>query len=471
MSDELYWKTAMEIGELYRRREVSPVEVVDAILDRMDHVDPLLNVIVTRAGDEARAQAHKAERRLRSGEHLPPLFGIPVTVKDLVETAGVRTTYGCTAFAEFVPDDDAIGWARLKQQGAILLGKTTTPEFGLLGVTESKLTGSTSTPWRPGYTAGGSSGGAAAAVASGVGPVAWGTDGGGSIRVPASLCGAVGIKPSIGRIPTVDNTDGDATEGPIARTVLDAALVFEATHGHHPADRFSIPRDTRSYVEAACTPGDLTGIRVAACSDLGQSVLDPEVRAAFIQALEDMRSDGAVVEEVSVTLPDTAQFFERINGFDYLELVEQMHANGVELWPMCHDLARRAEGVTGKEVNWAFREGKTEIYNAFATAMAGADVLVTPTTPVSAFPHGGDRGPIRLVDGQEVPPLGILIHSMTEPPSHAGLPALNLPCGFDSEGLPIGLQFVGHLWADADVISIAARYERITTWHARRPAL
>ncbi|MBP2328166.1 Asp-tRNA(Asn)/Glu-tRNA(Gln) amidotransferase A subunit family amidase [Kibdelosporangium banguiense] len=471
MPDELYWKTAAELGELYRRGEVSPVEVVDAALDRMDHVDPLLNIMVTRTADEARAQAKEAERRLGSGEQLPPLFGVPITVKDLAETAGVRTTYGCTAYAEYVPDEDAIGWARLKQQGVILLGKTTTPEFGLLGVTESKLTGSTSTPWRPGYNAGGSSGGAAAAVVSGVGPVAWGSDGGGSIRVPSSLCGAVGIKPSIGRIPTAGNTDGDTTDGPIARTVLDAALVFEVTNGHHPADRFSVPRDTRSYVEAARAPGDLTGVRVAACPDLGQKVLDPDVRAAFTQALEDMRAAGAVVEEVRVELPDTQQFFDHINGYEYLEFVEQMAAAGIELWPMCVDLAQRAKSVTGREVNRAFRQGKTDIYNAFATAMADADVLVTPTTPVPAFPHGGDRGPTRLVEGQEVPPLGMLIHSMTEPPSHAGLPALSVPCGFDSEGLPVGLQIIGHLWADADVVSIAARYERINEWHTRRPEL
>jgi Asp-tRNA(Asn)/Glu-tRNA(Gln) amidotransferase A subunit family amidase len=370
-----------------------------------------------------------------------------------------------------VPEEDAIGWARLKEQGVILLGKTTTPEFGLLGVTESKLTGSTSTPWRPGYNAGGSSGGAAAAVVAGIGPVAWGSDGGGSIRVPSSLCGAVGIKPSIGRIPTADNTDGDSTDGPIARTVLDAAMVFEATAGHHPSDRFSVPRDTRSYVEAALTPGDLTGVRVAACYDLGQKVLDPDVRRLFSRALDDMRAAGATVEEVGIDLPDTMEFFDHLNGYEYLEFAEEMQAGGVELWPMILELAERAKKVTGREVSAAFRRGKTDIYHAFATAMTGADVLVTPTTPVPAFPHGGDVGPTRLVDGQDAPPLGLLIHSMTEPPSHAGLPAISVPGGFDAGGLPIGLQFIGHLWADADVISVAARYQRATGWHERHPAL
>ncbi|MEU1515081.1 amidase [Streptomyces sp. NPDC005811] len=471
MSDDLCWKSAAELGELYRRREVSPVEAVDAALDRMDQVDPVLNIMVTVTADQARADAEEAERRLRAGEELPPLFGVPMTVKDLAETAGVRTTYGCTAFAENVPEQDAIGWARLKAQGVILLGKTTTPEFGLLGVTESKLTGSTSTPWRPGYNAGGSSGGAAAAVVAGVGPVAWGSDGGGSIRVPSSLCGAVGIKPSIGRVPTASGVDGDSTDGPLARTVLDAATVLEATAGHHPSDRFSVPRDTRDYIEAALTPGDLTGVRVAACHDLGQGVLDPDVRRLFTQALDDLRAAGATVEEVGIQLPDTMRFFDHVNGYEYLEFAEQMQADGVELWPMILELAERAKSVTGRQVSAAFRQGKTDIYNAFAAAMTGADVLVTPTTPVPAFPHGGDYGPTRLVDGRETMPLGLLIHQMTEPPSHAGLPAISVPCGFGSEGLPIGLQFIGHLWADADVISVAARYQRATDWHTRHPEL
>jgi Asp-tRNA(Asn)/Glu-tRNA(Gln) amidotransferase A subunit family amidase len=249
------------------------------------------------------------------------------------------------------------------------------------------------------------------------------------------------------------------------------SVVFEATAGHHPSDRFSVPRDTRSYVEAALTPGDLTGVRIAACYDLGQKVLDPDVRRLFTQALQDMRAAGATVSEVGIELPDTALFFDHINGYEYLEFVEELQAGGVELWPMIQDFADRAKSVTGRQVSAAFRRGKTVIYNAFLTAMTGADVMVTPTTPVPAFPHGGDRGPTRLVDGHEAPPLGMLIHSMTEPPSHAGLPALTVPGGFDSEGLPIGLQFIGRLWADADVVSVAARYQRVTDWHTRHPEI
>ncbi|MFF5085002.1 amidase [Actinoplanes sp. NPDC000266] len=471
MSDDLVWKSAAELGELYRSRDVSPVEVVDALLERMERVQPVLNIMVTATVEQARAQAVDAERRFRAGEELPALYGVPMTVKDLTDTKGVRTTYGCVAFADNVPDEDGIGWARLKEQGVILLGKTTTPEFGLIGVTESKLTGSTSTPWKPGYNAGGSSGGAAAAVAAGVGPIAWGSDGGGSIRVPSSLCGVVGIKPSIGRIPMADATDGDETEGPIARTVLDAAMVLQATSGHHPSDRFSLPRDTRDYVEAARTPGDLSGVRIAACYDLGQRVLDPETRRVFTAALEDMRAAGAVVEEVQIELPDTEVFFDHVNGHAYQTFVEDMQGWGVEIWPAVTELGERAKSVTGRQVSEAFRTGKTAIYKAFRAAMDGADVLVSPTTAVPAFPHGGDSGPSAVVEGRRIPGLGHFIHMMTEPPAHAGLPAISVPGGFTADGLPVGLQFIGPLWADADVISVCARYERATRWWTRHPDL
>jgi Asp-tRNA(Asn)/Glu-tRNA(Gln) amidotransferase A subunit family amidase len=198
--DRLCWISATELSGMYRRKEVSPVEVVDAVLDRLDRVNPRINAFVTICADQARAAARRAEEELSGGsDEFPPLHGIPVTVKDLTNTAGVRTTYGSVAFADHVPAADSIGWARIKAAGAILIGKTTTPEFGMLGVTESRLTGITGNPWNPAVTAGGSSGGAAACAAAGIAPLAWGSDGGGSIRVPASCCGVVGLKASPGR--------------------------------------------------------------------------------------------------------------------------------------------------------------------------------------------------------------------------------------------------------------------------------
>lgn len=229
-------------------------------------------------------------------------------MKDLTDTAGVRTTYGCVAYADHVPDKDAAAWSRLKDAGTILLGKTTTPEFGFLGVTESKLTGTTGTPWDPARAAGGSSGGAAASTAAGVAPVAWGSDGGGSIRVPASLCGAVGVKPSTGRIPHLANTEPDTTEGPITRRVVDAALLLDATVGPHPLDRLSLPATGERYAEAALAAGDLSGLRIAADRGLLHGPVDVETQRVFAAALEDLRAAGAVVEETQVEVPDPMAF-------------------------------------------------------------------------------------------------------------------------------------------------------------------
>ncbi|MEU1163705.1 amidase [Streptomyces sp. NPDC005921] len=471
MPDDLTWLSAHELGQLYRSRKLSPVEVVGAALDRLEQVDSRLNVMVTVTAEAAREQALKAERRFASGEELPPLYGVPITVKDLTDTAGVRTTYGCVAYADHVPDEDAAAWSRLKDAGTILLGKTTTPEFGLLGVTESKLTGTTGTPWAPDHAAGGSSGGAAASAVAGVAPIAWGSDGGGSIRVPASLCGAVGVKPSTGRIPHIGNTEPDSTEGPIARRVVDAALLLDATVGPHPLDRFSLPATGEQYARAALAEGDLSGLRIAADHGLLHGPVDRETRRVFSAALEDLRAAGAVVEETQVELPDPMEFFLAYWGTEYIPFVELMRAAELEVWPLAADIADRAARLSPADVGRTGRETKTDIYCAYAKVFADFDLLVTPTTPFPAFPHAGDVGGPATVNGQSLAEPGWHLHRLTESPSHAGLPAVSVPCGFTPAGLPVGLQIIGPQHADAAVVSAAARYERATDWWTQHPAL
>lgn len=472
MSDDLVWMSADELKSLYRTRSVSPVEVVDALLTRLDEVEPTLNAFVTVTADLAREQAKAAAAEFaRNIPHLPDLFGIPITVKDLVDTAGVRTTYGSTAYANHVPEVDALAWERLRAAGTILLGKTTTPEFGLLGVTESKLTGTTGNPWNPGCTAGGSSGGAAAATVAGVGPLAWGSDGGGSIRVPASVCGAVGIKPTTGRIPHASNDDPDTTEGPITRSVIDAAMLLDATVGHHPDDRLSVPLLGEDFAGAAREAGDLSGLRIAANPDLGQGPIDPGVRAAFTAALDDLRAAGATVELVDIALPDTGEYFLAYWGPEYVQIADQLKAAGVELWPTIEEGANRARDLTPQAVSAALRSTKTAIYNAYRRIFTSFDLMVTPTTPIPAFAHNGDIGGIDVVDEQPIPEPGLFFHRLTEPPAHAGLPCISVPCGFTPENLPVGLQFIGPLYADIAVIKAAARYERATGWTKRHPPL
>ncbi|MFH8805119.1 amidase [Streptomyces sp. NPDC017936] len=471
MTDDLTWLSAHELGRQYRSRELSPVEVVEAALERTEQVNDRLNVMVTITADTAREQAREAERRFAAGGDLPPLYGVPITVKDLTETAGVRTTYGCVAYAEYVPAEDAISWSRLKEAGVILLGKTTTPEFGLLGVTESKLTGTTGTPWDTSRAAGGSSGGAASSTVAGIAPIAWGSDGGGSIRVPASLCGAVGIKPSTGRIPLKDNTEPDSTEGPLARRVVDAALLLDVTVGPHPLDRFSLPATGERYAEAALAEGDLSGLRIAADHGRQHGPVDKETERVFSAALNELRAAGAVVEELQVDLPDPLEFFVAYWGPEYINYVSEMVENGLDVWPLTAGIAERAATLTPAQVSRASRDTKTEIYLAYANVFSRFDLLVTPTTPFPAFPHAGDIGGPASVNGESLELPGGHLHRLTESPSHAGLPAISVPCGFTSEGLPVGLQFIGPRHADAAVVSAAARYERSTDWWTRHPSL
>ncbi|MFC9491861.1 amidase, partial [Streptomyces hydrogenans] len=374
-------------------------------------------------------------------------------------------------YAEHVPNEDAISWSRLKEAGTIMLGKTTTPEFGLLGVTESKLTGATGTPWDPARAAGGSSGGAAASAVAGIAPIAWGSDGGGSIRVPASLCGAVGVKPSTGRIPLIGNPEPDSTEGPITRRVVDAALLLDATVGPHPLDRFSLPATGERYAEAALSAGDLSGLRIAADAGLLHGPVDRETQRVFTAALEDLRAAGAVVEEVQVELPDPLAFFVAYWGPEYISYVELMRSGGLDVWPLIARIAEQAAALSPAEVSRAGRDTKTEIHLAYTRVFADFDLLVTPTTPFPAFPHAGDIGGPSTIDGAPLDEPGGHLHRLTESPSHAGLPAISVPCGFTAEGLPVGLQIIGPQHADAAVVSAAARYERATDWWTRHPAL
>jgi Asp-tRNA(Asn)/Glu-tRNA(Gln) amidotransferase A subunit family amidase len=465
---DLTWLGAHELTTLYRARSVSPVDVIDAVLGRLDEAEPAINAFVTVTADQARRQARDAEARyLRDDDH-PPLLGVPVTVKDLIDTAGVRTTYGSMTHAEHVPSEDGIAWARLATAGAILIGKTTTPEFGLLGVTESRLTGSTSTPWAPGYAAGGSSGGAGAAVAAGIGPIAWGSDGGGSIRVPASLCGVVGVKPTTGRIPTAGNTDPDSTEGPLARRVVDAALALDVTVGAHPRDRFSVPATGDDYLAAALSGRDLTGLRIATSPDLGGGPIDPETRRAFTDAVDRLATLGATVEQVELELPDVFEFFVAYWGSEYIGVADGFAQDGLEPWPLILDIADRARRLGPVDVGDALRGLKTRLYEQYADVFTTFDLLVCPTTPYPAFPHSTEGG-LTVVDGQPIEHPAMSLHRLTESPSHAGLPAISVPAGFTMAGLPIGLQFIAPLYQDAFLISVAAAYEASSRWFERRP--
>ncbi len=476
----LCWIPATDLAGMYRRKEVSPVEVVDAVLDRLERVNPDINAFVTVLAEQARDAARRAQEELigDTGE-LPPLHGIPVTVKDLTNTAGVRTTYGSVAFADHVPAEDSAAWARMKAAGAILIGKTTTPEFGMLGVTESRLTGITGNPWNPATTAGGSSGGAAASCAAGVAPLAWGSDGGGSIRVPASCCGVVGLKASPGRIPRGGDDepfDTVSTVGPLTRTVADAALLLSVTAGPDPREPLGLPPLQPGEVEGALTEPTVRGLRVGYSPDLGWGPVARAVTAQVEEAALLLESRlGARVEQVEVSLPDPIQYFLDFwapgftLGVD--NLATQPGWDPQQLHPMILELAEAGRHIPASEYLRTAQQTRAHIARGFAAVLEQHDVVLTPTTPTTAFPHNPEGGP-SVIDGSTVPRWpGLNFHRLTEPPSHAGLPAVSTCCGFTAEGLPVGMQIIGPPRADTAVLAVAAAYEAATDWHTRRPLL
>jgi Asp-tRNA(Asn)/Glu-tRNA(Gln) amidotransferase A subunit family amidase len=477
--DRLCWVPATELSGMYRRKEVSPVEVVDAVLDRLERVNPNINAFVTVCADQARAAARRAEEELiGGGDDLPPLHGIPVTVKDLSNTAGVRTTYGSVAFADHVPAADSIGWARIKAAGAILIGKTTTPEFGMLGVTESRLTGITGNPWNPAMTAGGSSGGAAACVAAGIAPLAWGSDGGGSIRVPASCCGVVGLKASPGRIPLGgedDPFDNVSVVGPLTRTADDAALLLSVTAGPDLGEPLALPPLTPAEIADALRAPSVRGLRVAYSPDLGAG---PVARAVSdsVEAAVRLFETGleARVEPVEISLPDPVQYFLDFWTPGFTVAVDELASGpqaGLQLHPMILELAEIGRGIPAAAHLRTARQTRAQIVRAFAAVFGDHDLLLTPTTPVTAFPHNRQGGPA-AIDGTRVPRWpGLVFHRLTEPPSHAALPAVSICCGFTADGLPVGLQIIGPPRADTAVLAAAAAYQAATAWPAHRPPL
>lgn len=467
---ELAWRNSYDVAQLIKNRQVSPVEVMESVLGQLEKVEPKINAFVTVTAEAALAEAHKAEHIMATTSdpsQLGALFGVPISIKDLVDTAGVRTTYGTREYADHVPSKDAPNASRLRSAGAILFGKTTTPEFGMLGTTESPLTGITNNPWNTAYIAGGSSGGAAASVAAGVGGLAWGSDGGGSIRVPASACGVVGLKASAGRIPGPVLWDSASVEGPITRSVIDAALLLQVTAGPSLADPLSLPADGTDYIGAVLRPAPLTGLKIAYAPKPAGGLVASEVLATMDTVVSMLESQGAIVEVIDLPLPDPVSFFLSFYGPSFTGALSAMGLTFDH--PAILDLISRAPGAE------AYLEAATvtrgEIWTTYARVFANHDFILTPTMPVVPFLHPGSAGGNTHVDGIPVAVPAIDFHRFTESPSHAGLPAISVPVGFSSEGLPIGAQIIGGRFDDVGILSLAANLEQLMPWGSRRPSL
>ncbi len=464
----LAWLPATELAALIRKKQVSPVEVIGAVLDRIDTINPRLNAFVTLTDEQARREAKAAERALmKRGARLGPLHGVPFSVKDLVITRGVRTTFGTPLYRDHVPTEDAPMVERMKAAGGIMLGKTNTPTFGWLGATHNLVFGITRNPWNLERTPGGSSGGASAAAAAGLGPLHIGTDGGGSIRIPASCAGIFGHKASYGRIPTypVSGAWSLSHIGPLTRTVADAALMLTVCAGPDERDQYSLPGPRVDYVKAL--RGNVKGLRVAYTDDLGfVDAVDPEVRAACAKAARVFRDLGCRLEDVKPGWPSPREAWGEIFcGGIATRMAPYLDRRG-DIEPGLYRIIETSlKNAPTKYVQaWFDRLAWWEHPRAF---FAKYDLLLTPTIACPPFPVGLDN-PTEIA-GKPVDAYAWI--PFTYPFNMTGQPASSVPCGFTKDGLPIGLQIVGRRFDDATVLRASAAFERARPWAQHRPVL
>jgi len=472
-AQDLCFLPAIEMAAAIRQRELSPVEIVIALLDRIERVNPKLNAFTVVLAEEARAAARRAEAAALRGEVSGPLHGVPFTIKDLTATRGVPTQRGSKAWAGFVPEESALLVDRLLAAGGIFLGKTTSPEMGSKGITESLLHGTTNNPWDTSRIAGGSSGGAAAAVAAGLGPLAHGNDGGGSIRIPAACCGVVGLKPSYGRVASFPPSSFFtlAHQGPITRTVADCALMLTAIAGPDDRDPYSLAERDVDYV-AALDGASVTGLRIAYSRDLNLASVDPRVTALTDAAAQLFAGAlGAEVEEATPDVPNPEQamltMWSVAMGTGAVDFILDRAARE-EVDPALLMLLERAEQTSAMEYHRASSTFRGEFYRRMIEFFGDYDLLLSPTIAIPPFPHPGWMPGPTEIDGQSINPL--LGWLLTYPFNLTGQPAISVPCGFTDDGLPVGLQIVGRRHADIAVLRAAAAYEQAAPWaHVRPP--
>lgn len=477
--DELAYLTATELAARIRKRDVSPVEVVEATIGRIEARNPSLNAFIYTGFDEARDQARQAEQAVMSGAKLGPLHGVPTAIKDLFDfKPGWPTTFGgVRAFQDFVADFWCVFAERVEAAGAIIMGKTNSPVMGFRGTCDNPLFGPSRNPFDTTRNPGGSSGGSAAAVADGLVPFAEGSDGGGSVRIPAAWCGVYGYKASFGRIPIFIRPNAfSATmpflvEGPLTRTVADAALALNALSGYDPRDPFSLD-EKQDFTVALGRPID--GVKIAYSPDFGVYPVDRRVATVVADAVQAFEHAGAHVEEVTIDLPyDQRQLSDlwcRQMMLTNLAAFENFKSLGIDLLrdhrddfpPQYLRWIDEAYTWSAVDINTDYVM-RTAICDAIETVFASYDLLVTPTLaamPVRNTDDGNTTGPSE-VEGVEVDEL--IGWCMTYFTNFSGHPSASVPAGL-AEGLPVGMQIIGRRYADGDVLAASAAFESLRGW-------
>lgn len=470
MSDpEICFLTAIELSRLMRSGELTATEIMEAHLSQIDRVNPIVNAIVTLVPEAAMEQARNADLALARGDHVGPLHGLPIAHKDLVPTKGIRTTFGSAVYRNYVPDEDGLIIERLKKAGAITIGKTNTPEFGAGSQTFNKIFGETLNPYDTKKTCGGSSGGAAVALACGMVPLADGSDMGGSLRNPASFCNVVGFRTSSGRVPIWPNPAGwfpFQVQGPMARTIQDVALMLSVIAGPDPRSPISIPE--KGEIFRASLRHDFSGARIAWSPDLGGLPVDPRVTDVLEAQRPVFKKLGCLIDERSPDLRDVDEIFKIWRAWrfalaysDLLKTHRDLLKDTV-VWNIEEGLKLTGPQIAQAEIK------RTQLYHRMRRFMDQYDFLVLPTTQVPPF----------NVDQQYIKEINNVImdtyicwmkscYFITV----TGLPAISVPCGFTPEGLPVGIQIVGRYQSELPLLQIAFAFEQLTRVGEIRPPL
>jgi aspartyl-tRNA(Asn)/glutamyl-tRNA(Gln) amidotransferase subunit A len=463
MSEELIWLSLSQARHLLHNGDISALELTRAHLERIQQVDEKLNSFITITAEEALASAQHADQLAKTGQPSGALHGIPLALKDLYETSGVRTTAGLSFFVDNIPVSDAFTVHRLKQAGAILLGKLNMHEIALGTTNIQSYFGACHNPWDLHRSPGGSSGGSGAALAAGLCMGSLGSDTGGSIRIPSSICGVVGLKPTRGRvslggvIPLSWHLDH---AGPLARHVQDVAILLQVIAGYDPGDPYSVDCPVDDYLESI--EKGVGGWRVALADDEFFNEADPEVLDCVRQAARQFSDLGAQVES---TLFPGARQAAVANGLMTMSDAVAFHHERIEQNPTGFSPETMNRLLIGKNTSLQdyiqARRTQSQARRQFAEFFERYDLLLTPTTPVIAPP----------LTGQDATSMARLLTRFTAPFNLSGLPAISVPCGFTQAGLPVGLQIVGPPWAEGRLLRAAFAYEQATGWGQRKPAL
>jgi aspartyl-tRNA(Asn)/glutamyl-tRNA(Gln) amidotransferase subunit A len=468
-SDEICFLSITEVSKLIADKKLSPVEVVKTHLERITQTDDTLNSFITLLSEESMEAANKAEQAIQSGTYLGPLHGIPIGLKDLFFTKGVRTTAGSKILQDFVPAYDAAVTEKMKKAGAIIMGKLQMHEFAHGSTSENPHYGPACNPWDIECVTGGSSGGSGSAVAAGQCMGALGTDTGGSVRIPSSLCGIVGLKPSFGRVsrygvyPLSWSLD---TVGPMTRMVQDAALILNIIEGYDSRDISSANIPVEDFtVELG---QDIKGLLIGIPQEFFFEIIDPEVKDAVYRAARVLEGLGASIDEVSIPVLEHSL---TISNNILLTEAAEIHLN--QLRESADDLSTDVRtkfeiGALIPATDYIKAQRARRFFNRkIAEAMLNVDVLLAPTEPIGA-PKFNEMT-VRV--GSRKEHNLSLLSRLTRPFNICGVPAISVPCGFTSSGLPIGMQLAGRLFDEATVLRVAHAYEQATDWHTRRPPI